>query len=126
MKYRLDAKGRANQLGNFQDLKVIALDTSIIGTAHGYLETASLNFLRSALNSAKEKPVIVATHHPPVMTGIEKMDIQNLRDSDELKEILSTYKGELKLICGHIHRNIVTQFGNGFSRSHNRFKRRFS
>ena len=97
---------------DFQDLKVIALDTSIIGTAHGYLETASLNFLRSALNSAKEKPVIVATHHPPVMTGIDKMDIQNLRDSDELKEILSTYKGELKLICGHIHRNIVTQFGN--------------
>ena len=97
---------------DFQDLKVIALDTSIIGRAHGNLETASLNFLRSALNSAKEKPVIVATHHPPVMTGIEKMDIQNLRDSDELKEILSTYKGELKLICGHIHRNIVTRFGN--------------
>ena len=97
---------------DFQDLKIIALDTSIIGKAYGKLETASLNFLRSALNSAKEKPVIVATHHPPILTGIEKMDIQNLRDSDELKEVLSTYSGELKLICGHLHRNIVTQFGN--------------
>jgi len=97
---------------DFQDLKIIALDTSIIGKAYGKLETASLNFLRSELNSAKEKPVIVATHHPPILTGIEKMDIQNLRDSDELKEVLSTYSGELKLICGHLHRNIVTQFGN--------------
>ena len=86
--------------------------TCYFGTAHGNLETASLNFLKSALNSAQEKPVIVATHHPPVITGIEKMDIQNLRNSDELKEVLSAYKGELKLICGHLHRNIVTKFGN--------------
>ena len=104
--------GPINWQIDFEDLKVIGLDTSIIGKAHGNLETDSLNFLRSSLNSAKEKPVIVASHHPPIITGIEKMDIQNLRDSDELKEILSTYQGELKLICGHIHRNIVTQFGN--------------
>ena len=104
--------GPINWQIDFEDLKVIGLDTSIIGKAHGNLETDSLNFLRSSLNSAKEKPVIVASHHPPITTGIEKMDIQNLRDSDELKEILSTYQGELKLICGHIHRNIVTQFGN--------------
>ena len=104
--------GPINWQIDFEDLKVIGLDTSIIGKAHGNLETDSLNFLRSSLNSAKGKPVIVASHHPPIITGIEKMDIQNLRDSDELKEILSTYKGELKLICGHIHRNIVTKFGN--------------
>lgn len=104
--------GPINWQIDFEDLKVIGLDTSIIGKAHGNLETDSLNFLRSSLNSAKGKPVIVASHHPPITTGIEKMDIQNLRDSDELKEILSTYQGELKLICGHIHRNIVTQFGN--------------
>ena len=104
--------GQINLQIDFEDLKVIGLDTSIIGKAHGNLETDSLNFLRSSLNSAKGKPVIVASHHPPIITGIEKMDIQNLRDSDELKEILSTYQGELKLICGHIHRNIVTQFGN--------------
>ena len=104
--------GPINWQIDFEDLKVIGLDTSIIGKAHGNLETDSLNFLRSSLNSAKGKPVIVASHHPPIITGIEKMDIQNLRDSDELKEILSTYQGELKLICGHIHRNIVTQFGN--------------
>jgi len=97
---------------DFEDLKIIALDTSIIGKSHGHLENISLDFLKSCLSSAKEKPVLVATHHPPILTGIEKMDVQNLRDSIEFNKILSGYKGKLKLICGHIHRNIVGQFGD--------------
>ena len=40
------------------------------------------------------------------------MDIQNLRDSKQLKKILSGYNGELRLTCGHVHRNIVTSFGD--------------
>jgi 3',5'-cyclic AMP phosphodiesterase CpdA len=105
-------KGPINWELDFYDLKIIALDTSITGMAHGNLDSISLDFLRSSLSTANEKAVLVATHHPPIITGIEKMDIQNLRDSTELKEILSGYKGELKLICGHVHRNIVGQFGN--------------
>ncbi|MGI9359539.1 MAG: phosphodiesterase [Paracoccaceae bacterium] len=97
---------------DFYDLKLIALDTSITGIAHGNLESISLDFLRTSLSTANGRPVLVATHHPPIITGLEKMDIQNLRDSAELKEILSTHTGELKLICGHVHRNIVGQFGN--------------
>ena len=76
------------------------------------MENISLDFLKSALSSAKGKPVLVATHHPPIVTGIEKMDIQNLRDSAVFKKILSGYSGNLKLICGHIHRNIVGQLGD--------------
>jgi hypothetical protein len=40
------------------------------------------------------------------------MDIQNLRDSEQLKTILSEYGGELRLTCGHVHRNIVAPFGD--------------
>jgi len=105
-------KGPINWEIDFNDLKIIALDTSVSGMAHGYLENISLDFLKSSLSSAKEKPVLVATHHPPILTGIEKMDIQNLRESAEFNKILSGYSGKLKLICGHIHRNIVGQFGD--------------
>ncbi len=42
------------------------------------------------------------------------MDIQNLRDSRKLQSILSAYPGELKLVCGHIHRNITTLLGSVF------------
>ena len=107
-------KGPINWEIDFNDLKIIALDTSITGMAHGYLKNISLDFLKSSLSSAKEKQVLVATHHPPILTGIEKMDIQNLRESAEFNKILSGYSGKLKLICGHIHRNIVGQFGDIF------------
>ncbi len=96
----------------FADLVLIGLDTNVEGKSHGDLEDASLEFLKSGLAAAQGKPVIVAVHHPPSLTGIEKMDIQNLRDSRDLKSILSEYQGELRLVCGHVHRNIVAPFGD--------------
>jgi hypothetical protein len=39
------------------------------------------------------------------------MDIQNLRDAQKLQTLLSDYKGELRLVCGQIHRNITAMFG---------------
>lgn len=103
--------GPINWVSTFDDLVVIGLDTNVKGCAHGNLSDASLAYLRARLAEANGKPVIVATHHPPILTGIEKMDIQNLRDSQALEAILSDYHGELRLICGHVHRNIVAPFG---------------
>jgi Icc protein len=97
---------------DFADLTLIALDTNVEGMAHGHLSQDSLDFLQSRLSAARGNPVIVAMHHPPILTGIEKMDIQNLRESTELQAILSSYEGELRLVCGHVHRNIVAPFGN--------------
>ena len=104
--------GPINWTAEFPDIALIGLDTNVEGKSHGHLTANSLNYLEEKLAVFGTKPVIVATHHPPVITGIEKMDIQNLRDSNKLKSILSTYQGELKLVCGHIHRNIVAQFGS--------------
>lgn len=104
--------GPVNWTVEFADLAVIGLDSNVEGKAHGHLSDASLDFLTAALATANGKPVIVAVHHPPILTGIEKMDSQNLRDSRKLQTILSEYHGELRLVCGHIHRNIVAPFGS--------------
>ena len=104
--------GPINWTQDFEDLVLIGLDSSVSGKPHGHLSAATLGYLQQALDAACEKPVIVGVHHPPFLTGKEKMDIQNLRDSAALREILSAYRGEAKLICGHVHRNIVTLFGN--------------
>lgn len=103
--------GAVNWTADYADLAVIGLDTNVNGEAHGALSDASLGYLQARLMAAGGKPVLVATHHPPIMTGIEKMDIQNLRDSRGLQTILSEYNGELRLVCGHVHRNIVAPFG---------------
>lgn len=108
----MPTSGPINWTEEFADLAVIGLDTNVAGKAHGHLTDTTLGYLKNTLAELHDKPVIVAIHHPPVLTGIEKMDIQNLRDSCALKTILSDYQGELKLVCGHIHRSITASFGS--------------
>lgn len=104
--------GPINWSVEFNELALIGLDTNVEGKAHGHLTDATLGYLQKQLSAMNKKSVIVAIHHPPVLTGIEKMDIQNLRNSKKLQTILSKFQGELRLVCGHIHRNIVAPFGN--------------
>ena len=108
----MPTEGPINWTLDFDDLVLIGLDSSLAGKAHGHLSNTTLSFLSKTLDAKESKPVIVTVHHPPVLTGIEKMDIQNLRDSEQLKTILSEYGGELRLTCGHVHRNIVAPFGD--------------
>lgn len=104
-------EGPVNWVKDFDDLAVIGLDSSVAGHAHGHLSDTTLAFLTTALAARPGGRVMVALHHPPLLTGIEKMDIQNLRDSRALQSILSEYDGELRLTCGHVHRNILAPFG---------------
>ena len=104
--------GEINWMQEYADLALIGLDSSVPGKPHGHLTDVTLEYLVQALDSANGKTVLVGIHHPPFLTGKEKMDIQNLRDSAALSKILSGYTGEAKLICGHVHRNIVTLFGS--------------
>jgi 3',5'-cyclic AMP phosphodiesterase CpdA len=105
------SNGPINWALEFDDLALIGLDSSVPGQAHGNLSEETLSFLSGTLDVQDGKPTIVMLHHPPVVTGIDKMDIQNLRDSAKLRAILSGYSGELRLTCGHVHRNIVAPFG---------------
>lgn len=108
----MPTEGPINWAVDFDDISVIGLDSSVADCAHGHLVDETLAFLSATLDAQNGQPTIVTMHHPPVLTGIEKMDIQNLRDSKDLKAILSRYSGELRLTSGHVHRNIVAPFGN--------------
>lgn len=108
----MPATGPINWVADYPDLVVIGLDTNVPARSHGALSDGSLRFLRDGLSAADGRPVLVVTHHPPILTGIEKMDFQNLRNSDALRTILSDYPAELRLVCGHVHRTIVARFGS--------------
>ena len=108
----MSKSGPINWTVNLEEMAIIGLDSNVKGKAHGHLAETTLDYLQDTLSSLNNKPVIVAVHHPPILTGIKKMDIQNLRESKKLETVLSNYQGELKLVCGHIHRNISTRFGN--------------
>ncbi len=102
--------GPINWAAELEDMALVGLDSSVSGKAHGHLTDETLDYLQETLGSLSNKPVLVAFHHPPILTGIEKMDIQNLIESKKLRAVISDYQGELRLVCGHIHRNIVRNF----------------
>ena len=104
--------GPINWTVNFDQMAIIGLDTNVNGKPYGQLAETTLDYLKEKLKNLNQKPVIVAVHHPPIFTGIKKMDDNNLRESKRLKTLLSGYQGELKLVCGHLHRNISKKFGD--------------
>lgn len=89
------------------DLIVIGLDTLVEGTGKGTLSAQSLAFLTDALAKTRNAPVLLALHHPPFPSGIGFMDDIGLTNRAEFCEIIKTYQGILRIVCGHIHSMMV-------------------
>ncbi|MDB4558873.1 phosphodiesterase [Amylibacter sp.] len=99
----LPETGPLNWVRRIGDIHLIGLDTLIEGHRSGALDQTTLTFLSNTLESIASGPVLLALHHPPFRTGIHFMDEIGLGTIPELSEILSKYKGELRIACGHIH-----------------------
>ena len=65
-------------------VRLVALDTLIPGEGGGLLCTERLAWLDQALASAPARPVLMMMHHPPFLTGIERMDRAGLKNSEAL------------------------------------------
>ena len=94
----------------FNDFTVIGLDSHVPGAAHGTLGEQGLSYLQAALDLARNKPILLGFHHPPVLTGLHVMDQQNLLDHSGLTAIIEAYDGPLQIICGHVHRATTSLF----------------
>ncbi|WP_341991828.1 phosphodiesterase [Azorhizobium sp. AG788] len=91
-------------------VRVVMLDSSVPGKPHGELGREGLAWLEAQLAAAPERPTLVALHHPPFLTGIGHMDVQNLRDADGLEAVLQRHSQVQALVCGHVHRAVTTRF----------------
>ncbi|MGI4985164.1 MAG: phosphodiesterase [Janthinobacterium lividum] len=93
-------------------LRLIALDSLDAGCSGGTLCAARLAWLAEALEDARERPVIVALHHPPFRTGIGHMDraLLDERSSAALAALIARYPNVERLIAGHLHREIHRRF----------------
>lgn len=93
-------------------VRLIGLDSTVPEKPWGELCPERLSWLRERLASDTDKPTIVMLHHHPFISGIDHMDRQNLRDTPQLAQILSDAPQVLRVLCGHVHRFMVTQLGN--------------
>ncbi|VWL97871.1 phosphodiesterase [Burkholderia lata] len=94
-------------------VRVLALDSQVPGASYGDLCDARLAWLAAQLDAARDRPVIVALHHPPFASGIGHMDKLRLTPaaSAKLDALLRGYPNVERVLCGHVHRTMFTRFG---------------
>lgn len=85
-------------------LRILALDTLIEEQDAGALGADQLAWLDASLAAARDRPVLVMLHHPPVRSGIPSMDALRLRAPERFGEIIERYSNVERVICGHLHR----------------------
>ncbi len=98
---------------DLDELRLIALDSIQPGGSGGSLCDARLAWLEAQLDAARDRPVVVALHHPPFDCGIDHMDAMRLdaSASARLAALLRRYPNVERVICGHVHRPIFARFG---------------
>ncbi|ALL65716.1 3',5'-cyclic-nucleotide phosphodiesterase [Paraburkholderia caribensis MBA4] len=94
-------------------LHLIALDSMVPGQSAGLLCDARLAWLEAQLQTAHDKPVIVALHHPPFVSGIGHMDALRLEpaSANKLAALIARHPNVERIICGHVHRPMFVRFG---------------
>src|SRR6267143_1250520 len=91
-------------------VRLVALDTLIPGEGGGQLCSERLAWLDQTLASAPARPVLLMMHHPPFLTGIERMDRAGLQNSEALAAVVARYPQVERILCGHLHRAIDRRF----------------
>jgi Icc protein len=104
------AQGAINLARTVGELDVLLIDSSMPGTNYGTLDAATLQWLDVTLAASTPRPALLFLHHPPFVTGITHMDVQNLRNADALAGILHRHPRVRLVAAGHVHRAVLTTF----------------
>lgn len=92
-------------------LRFLVLDTLEEGRHGGAFCSTRAAWLRARLAEEPAKPTVIVLHHPPIDTGIEWMTTDPTEPwVTELNGALAGYDQIVGMICGHIHRPIVTSW----------------
>jgi 3',5'-cyclic AMP phosphodiesterase CpdA len=102
--------GALNSLHAVGPLDLVLLDSSVPGKPHGELDGTTLAWLDATLALSPTQPALIFLHHPPFVTGIRHMDVQNLRNAAALGGILGRHPRARLVAAGHVHRATLTQF----------------
>ncbi|MGB2202910.1 MAG: phosphodiesterase [Pseudooceanicola atlanticus] len=107
----MSREGPVQWVRDFGSFSVIGLDTLLEGAHFGMLCDEGMEFLETTLSVIGDQPVIVATHHPYMHTGIPAMDADNLRNGASVISRLEAHPGPVRMLSGHVHRAVNGQIG---------------
>jgi len=102
----VDPDGFIQSIVVTDEARLILLDTTVPGEPHGFLCDRRLGWLADRLGESAG-PVILALHHPPVRTGLKRMDSIALDAPDALWEVVAPHRERIRhMLFGHVHRPI--------------------
>lgn len=90
-------------------LRIIALDSTVIGQHYGELTDAQLEWLRDELATPAPDGTLIALHHPPVPSPLGLLALVELRDQHRLEEVIrgTDVRG---VLGGHLHYSTASTF----------------
>ncbi len=102
--------GPVNQTHWRDGLRIIALDSTVPGEAHGVLADQTLDYLVSELKTAAPDGTVVALHHPPIRSPVEQISEIRLRDPERLRDAVAGTDVRI-VLCGHNHHQALGTLG---------------
>jgi 3',5'-cyclic-AMP phosphodiesterase len=104
------SSGALHSVRKVGEADIVLLDSTVPGAAHGELDSASLEWLDTILGASTTRPALLFLHHPPFVTGITHMDVQNLRNAADLAVLIRKHPRARLVAAGHVHRATLTTF----------------
>ena len=94
------------------ELRLVGLDSVCPGSDVGVLGPEQLGWLAETLRRDRDRPTLLALHHPPVLTGIRAMDQIALNPDDRraLEALIGEHPQVQAVSCGHAHTTMVSSF----------------
>ena len=106
-----DADGFVQYVVDTDAVRFVVLDTLEEGRHGGSFCEVRAGWLSDTLAAAPAKPTMIVLHHPPIETGIEWMTTHPEEPwVGRLAAAMAGHDQIVGMICGHIHRNIVTSW----------------
>lgn len=88
------------------ELRLVVFDSIVPGHDHGAFDAERLRWLDQELGRHRERPAILAMHHPPLATGVPEWDGINVSVSEReaLGAVVARHPQLLAIVGGHLHR----------------------
>lgn len=90
--------------------RILALNSHSDGTELPEFNQQKLSWLKDQL-CRSDKPVLIAIHHPPMITGIELLDMGGSEWFQGIKSTLAEHHQVRLVICGHCHTDLSGRIG---------------
>lgn len=103
--------GTPVQVGGHVDLgnwRIVLLDSSVPGQAHGRLAAPELERLDGALRDADGRHVLVGVHHHPVPHDSRWLDSVGLHNAADLFAVTDRHASVRAIVWGHVHQEFDT------------------